>query len=135
MEALQAFSGHDAWELVVRPGEGMEPADLLARPGVRVAAADVLDGIDLVVAPSWCESYPDEVARAAAAGLPVVATHRAAGFLDLDEVAPGDADGLRAAAERARPPSPSRTEDPGDALRALIRGESTRRMLATSQGG
>jgi hypothetical protein len=128
MEALRAFSGNGAWELVVRPGEGMEPSDLLTRPGVRAAEAGSLDGIDLVVAPSWCESYPDEVSRAAAAGIPVVATRRAAGFLDLDEVALGDADGLRAAAERARPPKPPRAEDPGHALRTLIRGEAARRM-------
>jgi len=124
MEALEAFGD---WELLVRPGEGMEPPDLLSRPNVR-AARPTLDGVDLVIAPTWCESHPEELRRAAAAGVPAIATHRAAGWLDLTEIPPGDAAALRAAAQRALPPEPP-SDDPSSALQSLIRGEATRRML------
>jgi len=134
MEALQA-SGD--WELLVRPGEGMEPADLLSRPNVRAARPSeiaTLEGIDLVIAPAWCESHPEELRRAAAARVPAVATHRAAGWLDVTEIPPGNPSVLRAAAERARPPEPGAT-DPAAALQSLIRGEADRRMLAVPLEG
>jgi len=134
MEALQAAGD---WELLVRPGEGMEPADLLSRPNVRAARPSEiasLEGIDLVIAPAWCESHPEELRRAAAARIPAVATHRSAGWLDVTEIPPGDAAALGAAAERAHPPEPE-AADPSSALQSLIGGESARRMPATSLGG
>jgi hypothetical protein len=57
--------------LVVRAGEGTEPADLLARPGV---VADDGSPVDAVVCPAVCETYAPEVRGAAIAGLPVVAS-------------------------------------------------------------
>ncbi|WP_394851084.1 hypothetical protein [Pendulispora rubella] len=104
MELRAALAAQPRWTAVVRAGEGLDPPDLLAHPRIRVATrAEIerLDGIDVVVAPSWCESHAPEVARAAWLGVPVVATHRAAGFIDLAvagvEIAPGDAAGLAAA--------------------------------------
>jgi glycosyltransferase involved in cell wall biosynthesis len=90
--------------LWVRPSEGLEPAGLLAHPRVEVAGAEAvrrLAGVGAVIAPAWVESHPPEVARAAAAGVPVVATARAAGFVALArcgrEVPPGDGAALAAA--------------------------------------
>ncbi len=95
-------------ELLVRAGEGNEPRDLLSRPRVRSSTREereTLAGVDVVIAPSWCESHAPEVALAAAMGVPVVATRRGAGLVDLGragvEVAPGDAAALAAAIERA----------------------------------
>jgi hypothetical protein len=104
-QALAAAAGIPA-TLLVRPGEGT-PADLLDRPAVRASTAEErerLAGVDLVLAPALCESHAPEVVVAAAAGVPVAATLRAAGFVDLAsagrEVVPGDAtDLLRAARE------------------------------------
>lgn len=105
-QALTAATGIAGAALLVRPGEGT-PADLLDRPAVRASTAEErqrLAGVDLVLAPALCESHAPEVVVAAAAGVPVVATLRAAGFVDLAsagrEVVPGDAvDLLRAARE------------------------------------
>jgi hypothetical protein len=104
-EALAAL-GRRRVELLVGAGEGLDPPDLLARRGVRPTTrgeSATLAGVDAVVAPAWCESYPPEVALAAARGVPVIATARAAGHVDLAragaEVAPGDVDGLWAALE------------------------------------
>jgi len=62
-----------------------------------------LDGISLVLAPAWCESYSDEVACAVSHGVPVAGTVRAAGFLDLEGLAarPGDVRALSAAVDIA----------------------------------
>jgi hypothetical protein len=94
-------------ELLVRPGEAVEPSNLFRRPAVRLASrAEIerLAGIDVVLAPAPCESYAPEVARAAALGVPVVATRRAAGAVDLTtagaEIEPHDAAGLHAAVLR-----------------------------------
>ena len=105
-EALALLDSRPDLELVVRAGEGLEPAGLIEHPRVRCARAGELarlDGIGLVVAPSWCESYPDEVARAASHGVPVIGTVRAAGHLDLDGLAtePGDVRALSAAIDMA----------------------------------
>ena len=64
---------------------------------------DSLAGIDVVLAPAWCEVYPAEVNRAIAARVPLVATRRAAGFARLPgaELEPGDAGALAAAVEIA----------------------------------
>jgi hypothetical protein len=53
--------------LVVRTGEGTEPADLARLPGV--AMDD--DPVDAVICPAICESYPSELA---AAGVPIIAS-------------------------------------------------------------
>ncbi|WP_394843481.1 hypothetical protein LZC95_41345 [Pendulispora brunnea] len=104
MELRAALAAQPRWTAVVRAGEGLDPPDLLAHPRIRVATRaelERLDGIDAVVAPSWCESHAPEVLRAARLGVPVVATQRAAGFVHLAaagvEIAPGDAAGLAAA--------------------------------------
>lgn len=94
VEALAAVDRLPGVMLVVRPGEGMEPADLLSRANV---VADDGKGADVVIAPAWCESYPTEVARAAAAGIPIIATSRAAGFVDVTEVPVGDTRALSSA--------------------------------------
>jgi glycosyltransferase involved in cell wall biosynthesis len=102
-EALELLDSRPDIELRVRAGEGLEPAGLLDHP--RVSRASGLDGIDLVVAPAWCESYPAELAGAIARGIPVVGTRRAAGFVDLAgrgaEVPPGDTRALAAALDIA----------------------------------
>ena len=129
-EALDAIQGRPI-ELVVRAGEGTEPADLLHRPQVRASTRDErerLAGIDLVLAPSWCESHAPEVALAAAMGVPVVATRRGAGLVDLAlagaEVSPGDALGLAAAIDRALAlgPRPTQASVAGEALTAWLDG-------------
>lgn len=116
-EALEAVRGLPV-ELLVRVGEGTEPRDLLDRGGVRASTRDereTLAGVDAVLAPSWCESHVPEVSLAASMGVPVVATRRGAGLVDLAlsgiEVPPGDAAALASAVERALAmtvqPSPS----------------------------
>lgn len=110
-EALAALERSPDVTLLVRTGEGLEPADLLQRPRVQVATEaerKSLEGVEAVLAPTWCESYPEEVTLAAARGIPVFATARAAGWLALErigvELEPGDVDGLVRAlqGERAR---------------------------------
>src|SRR6185436_3885263 len=54
-------------QLVVRVGEGAEPADLARLPGVATDDAPV----DAIVCPAICETYPDEVR---ASGVPVIAS-------------------------------------------------------------
>jgi hypothetical protein len=101
VEALAAVAARPDVTLLVRPGEGMEPRDLLAHPQVAVASEDErrhLHNIDLVLAPAWCEAYLDEVATAGARGIPVVATLRGAGWVTpAHEIAPGDVADLGAA--------------------------------------
>jgi hypothetical protein len=98
-EALALLRARPRAWLVLRIGEGFEPAALASHPRVARASADPLAGVDLVIAPSWCEAYPPELARAARLGIPIVATTRAAGFLDVHTVEAGDADGLIAAVD------------------------------------
>jgi hypothetical protein len=105
-EALAAIDGIEDATLWVRPGEGMEPRDLLSRNRVRVAPSELharVQNADVVLAPAWCESYPPEVPLAAAMGIPVIATDRAAGWVDLDRagacVSRGDVGAIRAAIE------------------------------------
>lgn len=101
VEALAAIAARPDIELVVRPGEGLEPRDLLTRPQVRPATAEelaTLRGIHAVIAPALCESYPRALEMARERGLPTVATRRAAGFSTPTRiVAPGDIDDLRQA--------------------------------------
>jgi hypothetical protein len=101
-EALAALDQLPDATLVVSPGEGREPASLMQHPRVCASTAeerDALHGIDVVIAPAWCESYPAEVSLARAAGVPVVATAQAAGFGDA-AIARGDAEALAAAIRR-----------------------------------
>lgn len=105
-EARALLDSRPDLELVVRAGEGLEPAALLDHPRVRRATSRqlaTLDGIGLVLAPSWCEAYPEEVALAVSHGVPVTGTQRAAGFADLGAGAhpPGDTRALAAAVDLA----------------------------------
>jgi len=113
VEALGAVAALPGAVLLVRPSDAMEPAGLLARASVRLASPSEvsrLAGVDAVIAPAPCESYPPEVARAAALGVPVIATRRAAGPVDLAtagaEIEPFDVEGLVAALrDRLGPPA------------------------------
>jgi len=112
MEVRAALAAQPRWTAVVRTGEGLDPPDLLRHPRIRAASRaelEHLEGIDAVVAPAWCESHAPEIARAVRQGVPVVATRRAAGFVDLAaagiEIAPGHAAGLAAALDELRAPS------------------------------
>ncbi|MEA3054981.1 MAG: hypothetical protein QOD30_413 [Actinomycetota bacterium] len=108
-EALALVEELTEVELVLRAGEGLEPADALDRSRVRPGTpAEVrsLDGIDVVIAPAWCETDLPQLPVAARRGVPIVATTRASGFLDdstVTFVEPGDVDamvrGVRAAIE------------------------------------
>lgn len=100
-EALALLRARDDIELVLRIGEGFEPAELASHPRATAAtASDPLAGIDLVIAPSWCETYPPELAAAARRDIPIVATTRASGVLDAHTIQPGDSAGLVAAVNR-----------------------------------
>lgn len=98
VEALHVIRSRPAIELLVRAGEGLEPAGLLDHPRVRAARPDELSdlrGVHLVIAPAWCETYPRELAAAAVRGVPTVATRRAAGFFSPSRtVPPGEAEAL-----------------------------------------
>jgi hypothetical protein len=105
-EALEATGMIPGATLLVRPGEGAEPAALLVSPQVRLSSEEErerLSGVDLVLAPAWCECYPPEVPLAARLGLPVVASGRAAGAVELAragaEVEPGDVPAMARAIE------------------------------------
>ena len=105
-EALALLDSRPDLELLIRAGEGLEPSRLLDHPRVRRASQRelaTLDGVGLVLAPSWCESHPEEVARAVSHGVPVIGTLRAAGFAELGTGAhaPGDVRALAAAIELA----------------------------------
>jgi hypothetical protein len=105
-------------ELVVRVGEGTEPADLARRPGVTTAGGPV----DAIVCPAICETYPEEVR---ASGVPVIASPMAsldgAGPDPFDPDAFADAIRHRLAA-RARPahPPPPRPPPLAPRLGALL---------------
>lgn len=86
--------------LVVRVGEGTEPADLAQRAGV-----DVDDGpVDAIVCPAICEAYPAEVR---ATGIPVIASPMAS--LDGGGPDPYDACAFAEAVAHARPTEPQAT--------------------------
>ncbi len=93
-------------ELVVRIGEGTEPAGLARLPGVATDAGPV----DAIVCPAICETYPDEVR---ASGVPVIASPMASadggGPDPFDPGAFADAirDRLAGAREAAVPAPPS----------------------------
>lgn len=131
-EALAAIEARPHITLLVRPGEGMEPADLLAHP--RVAACTEaerrrLHGVRAVIAPTWCEAYTGEVAAAAAAGVPVIATQRGAGFATLAaEIPPGDARALGSALDRVL--ATPGASGPADDMESRARASLTRLAAA-----
>jgi hypothetical protein len=95
-EAVAALDARPEWSLWVRT---TEDSDLLhlEHPRVRPVTAQVqqgLAGVDVVLAPAWCESHPPELARAVARGIPVIATDRAAGFLPCRTVPRGNVPAL-----------------------------------------
>lgn len=119
--ALAALAHHPDLRLRVRAGDGTEPADLLARPGVEPMPADPLAGALAVIAPAWCESYAPELARAAARGIPVVATEAGAGFTPAILVPPGDGAALASALASLRAGAGTATARarPADLINAL----------------
>lgn len=101
-ELYAALEARPDLRALVRAGEGAEPAALLRHPRVRAVSGPIdVSRARAVIAPSWCESYPIEVAAAAAAGVPIAATRRAAGMIAdaalAAVIAPGDIDALVAA--------------------------------------
>ncbi|HTM20633.1 MAG TPA: hypothetical protein VL172_09005 [Kofleriaceae bacterium] len=80
VEALARLDAHPEHTLLVRLGEGAEPAALYSHPRVR---PDDGAPVDQVICPSWVETYPPEIESAAAAGIPVQVTPRAAGWVAL----------------------------------------------------
>jgi hypothetical protein len=95
-EALAALEARPEWSLWVRPAEGTDAARL-EHPRVRRVTAEAqrtLAGVDVVLAPAWCEAHPPELARAVARGIPVIATDRAAGFLPCRTVPRGNVPAL-----------------------------------------
>lgn len=95
-EALAVLDARPQWTLWVRPTEGTDPLHL-THPRVRRVTSEEqlrLEGVDVVLAPAWCESHPPELPRAVARGIPVIATDRAAGFLDCNTVPRGNVHAL-----------------------------------------
>lgn len=79
VEALAMLEALPDAILMARTGDGTEPAALLGHPRVIAPGTDLPD---VVIAPAWCESVAPEIERAAAAGVPVIATGAGAGWLD-----------------------------------------------------
>jgi len=99
-EALALLDELPLATLLVRAGDGTEPARFLRHPRVRVSSAverRELRGVSAVIAPAWCESYPPEVTLAHALGVPVIGTLRAMGFVPGTVVARGDVRALASA--------------------------------------
>lgn len=96
-EALTAAEALGA-TLLVRAIDATEPVGLTRHRLVRnasEAALRHLRGVDAVLAPSWVEANPPEVALAVRLGVPVVATDRAAGWWpEVQRVAVGDVRGI-----------------------------------------
>ncbi|WP_224366748.1 hypothetical protein [Hyalangium versicolor] len=95
-EALAAIDARPQWSLWVRPAEGTDPRHL-HHPRVRQVTAETqrtLRGVDVVLAPAWCESHPHELPRAVARGIPIIATDRASGFLPCRTVPRGNVPAL-----------------------------------------
>lgn len=113
-EAQAVLDARPEWSLWVRPTEGTNLRHL-DHPRVKRVTAEVqrtLQGVDAVLALSWCESYPMELALAVARGLPAIATDRASGFLPCHTVPRGDVPAVLAALDalRARSGSPLSSE-------------------------
>jgi hypothetical protein len=99
--------------LVVRVGEGTEPAELARRDGVAVDD----DPVDAIVCPAICEAYPDELR---AIGIPIIASPMAS--RDGDGPEPYDAPAFAEAVARARPAAPWSPEAPSLAERLAALG-------------
>ncbi len=95
--------------LVVRTGEGSEPADLAQLPGVAVDH----DPVDAIICPAICETYPAELRSS----LPVIASPMAS--VDGLGPEPYDAEAFAAAIEQAlRAPVPAAL--PARSMRSLL---------------
>ncbi len=70
----------------VLPGPCSEPTGLLQHPRLRVHRSDDVEGIGVVLSLSPLESTPAPVARALAAGIPVVGTSASTGILSPTSV-------------------------------------------------
>ena len=77
----------------------------------RAASNDWLARASMVVLPAWIEHWPRRLLRAAAAGVPVIATTACglAGVPNVVEISPGDIETLRAAVLASGALSPSLT--------------------------
>lgn len=87
-EALALLEAHPGAVLLVRRGEGSEPAALFAHPRVRESTEHeraTLEGVDAVLAPAWCECDPPEVRVAFARGVRVIASAPAMGAFARDQ--------------------------------------------------
>jgi hypothetical protein len=85
-EALAALDALPEIELVLTPGEGIEPPALMRHPRVRAATEaerERLEGVGVVIAPAWCESYSREIGLARRMGVPRIATEQAGGAGDV----------------------------------------------------
>ena len=85
-QVLAALNARPWLRIALRPGEGAEPASLIKHPQVRLAHAASLCEVDALLAPSLCEAYFPEVRIAAASGIPVIATMRAAGAVPHEDL-------------------------------------------------
>lgn len=135
-EALAAIDARPQLTLLIRAGAGLEPAHLLAHPRVAVcteAERRHLQGVSAVIAPSWCEAYLDEVALAAARGIPVIATRRGAGFAALAaEIPPGDDRALGHALDRVLATSVENTTERAPAPAASVAAAASPAAAAAS---
>lgn len=97
-------------ELVVRTGEGTEPADLASRPGVTASDDPSRIACDAIICPAICETYAPELR---AIGIPVVASAMASGDgggpdpYDAAAFADAISRAIRAPASTSRDPMPS----------------------------
>ncbi len=96
--------------LVIRAGEGTEPADLTSLAGVATDNAPV----DAIICPAICETYPPELR---ATGIPVIASPMAS--VDGRGPDPFDAHAFADAIEIALS-SPSRHADPPTSIAPLL---------------
>ncbi len=99
--------------LVVRSGEGTEPADLASRAGVADVAHD-REPVDAIICPAVCETYAPELR---ATGIPVIASPMAS--RDGRGPDPFDADALARAIEVAMPQTVETTPSIASLLAAL----------------
>lgn len=108
--ALRLLAAQPDLRLRLRPVDGVELPELVRSAQIEVwsSARGITDGVLAVIAPAWCESYPPEVAAAAASGVPVIATAAGAGFALAHPIVPGSvaalATAVRAVAAGASPP-------------------------------
>ncbi|MGA9526420.1 MAG: hypothetical protein WBV82_33530 [Myxococcaceae bacterium] len=111
--ALAALRELPELTLLCRPGEGSQ-SDGVKDPRVAFLDGSPLPPVRAVIAPSWVESLPPELTAAVDAGIPIIATSRALGWIEpsrrtVVEIPPGDARALAAALRilSAEPPAGS----------------------------